>query len=229
MGDVWLAEHTLLKRPAAVKLIRRDPEESPEAARRLEERFRREAEVTAALRSPHTVELYDFGVTEVGEFYYVMEHLQGYDLDGLVEIGGPLPPERVVHLLEGACLSLAEAHEAGLVHRDIKPANIFASVLGVQHDFAKVLDFGVVKILDTDKSKVTGTGLIVGTAAFIAPEVASGRSEPTAQSDIYALGCTAYGLLTGRLVFEAITPVEQMRAHIENSPVAPSTRVRFPF
>ena len=228
MGDVWLAEHRLLKRPAAVKLIRRDPKEDAAAGQRLEARFRREAEVTASLRSPHTVELYDFGVTEVGEFYYVMEHLQGYDLEDLVEIDGPLPPERAIHLLRDSCLSFAEAHEAGLVHRDIKPANLFASVLGVQHDFVKVLDFGVVKILDAKQSQVTGTGLIVGTAAYIAPELATGSSQPTPQSDIYALGCAAYWLLTGRLVFEAITPVEQMRAHIDDAPTAPSALAKAP-
>ena len=124
MGEVWLGKHRLLARPAAVKLIRHDAQ--PGAAReQLVRRFQREAQVTAGLRSPHTVQLYDFGVNDTGSFYYVMELLDGLDLQHIVTRFGPQPAERVIMLLRQACRSLAEAHEHGLVHRDIKPANLF--------------------------------------------------------------------------------------------------------
>ncbi len=144
MGEVWLAKHRLLARPAAVKLIRQ--EVAPGAAReQLVRRFQREAQVTARLRSPHTVQLYDFGVNDTGGFYYVMELLQGLDLQHIVNRFGPQLPERVIMLLRQACRSLAEAHEHGLVHRDIKPANLFVGRLGTEYDYLKVLDFGIVK------------------------------------------------------------------------------------
>ena len=144
MGEVWLAKHRLLARPAAVKLIRQEAQ--PGAAReQLVRRFQREAQVTAGLRSPHTVQLYDFGVNDSGSFYYVMELLQGLDLHHIVNRFGPQPAERVIMLLRQACRSLAEAHEHGLVHRDIKPANLFVARLGSEYDYLKVLDFGIVK------------------------------------------------------------------------------------
>ena len=144
MGEVWLARHQLLARPAAVKLLRKRRSATEEEARALRQRFEREAHATAELQSPHTVQLYDFGVTETGSFYYVMERLRGMDLQRMVERHGPLPPERAIFLLKQACRSLSEAHALGLVHRDIKPANLFVCRLGPEYDFLKVLDFGVV-------------------------------------------------------------------------------------
>ena len=144
MGEVWLGRHRLLARPAAVKLIRHDARPGL-AEEQLVRRFQREAQVTAGLRSPHTVQLYDFGVNDSGSFYYVMELLEGLDLHQIVTRFGPQPAERVTMLLRQACRSLAEAHEHGLVHRDIKPANLFVTRLGSEYDYLKVLDFGIVK------------------------------------------------------------------------------------
>ena len=175
MGEVWRARHRLLIRPAAIKLIRPQVSSDPEVLLR---RFEREARATAALKSPHTVQLYDFGATEDGRLYYVMELLDGLDLDTLVKQYGPLPAERVVHLLRQVCSSLQDAHGNGLVHRDIKPANVVVSRAGTTFDFAKVLDFGLVK-LDTarkseDDVKLSSDGSTSGTPAFMAPEVVLG-------------------------------------------------------
>ena len=147
MGEVYRATHRMLARPAAIKLIRPEMvgEGSGEAAQLAVKRFRREAEAAASLRSPHTVELYDFGVTEDGTMYFVMELLDGMTLDALVSRAGPLPAGRVIHILRQVCESLAEAHASGLIHRDIKPANIHVGRQGLTHDFVKVLDFGLVK------------------------------------------------------------------------------------
>jgi serine/threonine-protein kinase len=147
MGEVWRAEHRMLARPAAIKLIRAEmlSAETGESAELAVKRFRREAEAAANLRSPHTVELFDFGVTEDQTFYFVMELLDGADLETLVKERGPLPPSLAVHILKQACESLAEAHQAGLVHRDIKPANIHLGKAGVRRDWVKILDFGLVK------------------------------------------------------------------------------------
>jgi PAS domain S-box-containing protein len=221
MGEVWLAEHALLKRPAAVKLTQTRSDATPEERIGFERRFRREAEVTSRLRSPHTVELYDFGVTEDGQFYYVMEYLEGFDLNALVNMHGPLPPERAIHLLYQACLSLGEAHDAGLVHRDIKPENLFVCQMGHDMDFVKVLDFGIVKETRAEGTSKTGTGMVIGTPAFIAPEVAGG-APPTPQADIYALGCVLFRLVTGRLVFDESTPMAMFVAHVERMPDTPS-------
>jgi hypothetical protein len=221
MGEVWLAEHALLKRPAAVKLTQLQADMTPEERVNAERRFRREAEVTSQLRSPHTVELYDFGVTEDGRFYYVMEFLEGHDLNGLVSQHGPVPPERAIHLVYQACLSLGEAHDAGLVHRDIKPENLFVCQMGHDVDFVKVLDFGIVKQTGRDGTSNTATGLVIGTPAYIAPEVASG-AQPTPQADIYALGCVLFRLVTGRLVFDEATPMALFVAHVERQPDTPS-------
>ena len=151
MGEVWLGRHRLLARPAAVKIVRDATPGSGEDGHALRQRFAQEADATAALQSPHTVQLFDFGVTDSGNFYYVMERLRGIDLQRMVERHGPLPPERVIFLLKQACLSLAEAHALGLVHRDVKPANLFICRLGSECDFLKVLDFGVVSRKGRDR------------------------------------------------------------------------------
>jgi serine/threonine-protein kinase len=228
MGEVWRATHRMLARPAAIKLIK--PEilgapGGPEAGV-LIERFRREAEAASALQSPHTIRLYDFGETRAGTFYFVMELLDGLDLETLVRRFGPVPPARVVELLRQTCQSLGEAHERGLIHRDVKPANIYLCRLGREYDFMKVLDFGLVKydedqsIMDTIK---TNTEMTTGTPAYMAPEMANG--EPIdRRADIYALGCVAYWLLTGHLVFEADSPLRMLIQHIQATPAPPSAR-----
>jgi hypothetical protein len=227
MGEVWRAQHRLLARPAAIKLIQ--PEvlgctDSRETAI-VKRRFEREAQATAMLSSPHTIDLYDFGQTEDGAFYYVMELLQGIDLKTLVEKYGPVPAGRVGFFLDQICSSLEEAHRSGLVHRDIKPANIYISRYGLEYDFVKVLDFGVVKSSKDfgDQTQLTHTSTATGTPGFMAPEMVLGQ-DIDARADIYALGCVAYWLLTGKLVFEEETYVATMLAHAQKTPVPPSRR-----
>jgi serine/threonine-protein kinase len=228
MGEVWHASHRMLARPAAIKLIK--PEilggSTDNATAAIIRRFHREAEAASALQSPHTIRLYDFGQTRGGTFYFVMELLEGLDLETLVRRHGPLPAERVVHLLRQACHSLGEAHDRSLVHRDVKPANIYSCRLGREYDFVKVLDFGLVKydqdesILDTIKS----AELTTGTPAYMAPEMASGADPVDRRADLYALGCVGYWLLTGQMVFEAETPLKMLIQHIQALPVPPSIR-----
>ena len=205
MGEVYRATHRLIARPAAVKLI--SPEILGQADRntadRAVERFRREATAVAALRSPHTVELYDYGVANNGSMFYVMELLDGVDLQRMVDLSGPLPTARVIHFLRQACNSLGEAHQMGLVHRDIKPSNLFACRLGLSLDVIKVLDFGLVSELRPTVSSVTMADVPVGTPAFMAPEQLGGGGPMDARTDLYGLGSVAFWMLTGRLVFEA--------------------------
>jgi DNA-binding NtrC family response regulator/putative methionine-R-sulfoxide reductase with GAF domain len=224
MGEVWLAEHRFLVRPAAVKLIRHDV--APGAAReQLVRRFEREAKVTAALRSPHTVQLYDFGVNDSGSFYYVMEFLKGLDLHHLATRFGPQPADRVIMLLRQACRSLAEAHERGLVHRDIKPANVFVTRLGTEYDYVKILDFGVVKEqAGHDATMLSNPAVVQGTPAFMAPEIVLGDRQIDGRADVYSLACTAYWALTGHTVFEATTPAQMLLQHAQTQPVPPSER-----
>lgn len=220
MGEVWLGRHDLLARPAAVKIIRPSMLEAQGAG--VEDRFRREAQVTAHLESPHTVQLYDFGVTDTGTFYYVMELLHGLDLHEMVKRFGPLPAERVVALLRQACLSLVEAHENGLVHRDVKPANLFVTRLGSEFDFLKVLDFGMVKGAPSeDATRLTAEGTAQGTPAFMSPELALAEGVD-GRSDLYSLGCAAYWLLTGRFVFDASSPTRMLMHHVQTQPTPPS-------
>jgi tRNA A-37 threonylcarbamoyl transferase component Bud32 len=232
MGEVWRARHRLLIRPAAIKLIR--PQSLGEKdAELLMRRFEREARATAALKSPHTVQLYDFGATEDGRLYYVMELLDGVDLETLVRQYGPQPAERVIRLIRQVCSSLRDAHSNGLVHRDIKPANVVVSRVGTTFDFVKVLDFGLVK-LDTaqrdggDALKLSTDGNTSGTPAYMAPEVVMGAPDTDHRVDLYALGCVAYWLLTGKLVFEGSSAMEVMFHHARTPPPRPSSRVELP-
>jgi serine/threonine-protein kinase len=194
-------------------------------------RFEREARATAGLKSPHTVQLYDFGVTDDGTLYYVMELLDGMDLDTLVQRFGPVPPERAIHLLLQVCASLDDAHRNGLVHRDIKPANIVVSRVSAAWDFVKVLDFGLVKLdsarQSEDQAQLTNDNDVSGTPGFIAPEVVLG-GEADHRVDIYALGCVAYWLLTGKLVFEAPTMIKMIYDHVHTLPAPPSSRSEVP-
>jgi eukaryotic-like serine/threonine-protein kinase len=233
MGEVWKADHRLLARPAAIKLIRASrsgdmPGIVSDDARR---RFEREAQVIARLRSPHTVTLFDFGVADDGAFYYVMELLEGLDADTVVKRFGPMPAERVVWILEQICHSLSEAESCGLVHRDIKPANIFLCRYGEDHDFVKVLDFGIAKAAaDTPASEtaITVMNVIHGTPAFIAPEQALGGVDLDSRADIYSIGCVAFWLLTGELVFTADTPMKLLMAHAHSAPEPPSAKTELP-
>jgi len=228
MGEVWRASHRLLAREAAIKIIRPEVlKVNEDEARRILRRFEREAQATAALASPHTIEIYDFGITEEGIFYYVMELLDGRDLSSMVRKYGPLPSERVVHLLRQACHSLADAHAQGLIHRDIKPANIFACRKGLDHDFVKVLDFGMVRSkrnpMESDVV-LTLEHAVMGTPAFMAPEMIRGEGDFDHRADIYCLGCVAYWLLTGQIVFEAKGAMDLMVEHVKSKPEPPSTR-----
>ena len=218
MGEVWRGQHRLLARAAAVKVIRAGDPDRPEH-KELAQRFEREARVTANLRSPHTVHLYDFGISESGAFYYVMELLEGLDLKIMVEKHGPLEPERAVILLRQACRSLAEAHERGLVHRDIKPANLYVTNLGTEYDFLKVLDFGMVKTEPgEDTAQLTLPDVFLGTPAFLAPELIHRKQTIDARADLYSLGCTAFWVLTGRCVFQAGTAAEILVHHMHSPP-----------
>jgi serine/threonine-protein kinase len=187
-------------------------------------RFELEAQATASLTSAHTVDLYDFGVSNEGTFYSVMELLDGLDLDVLVRRFGPLPPARVVHLLLQVCESLEEAHAHGLIHRDVKPANIYVCRSGTRHDFVKVLDFGLVanvRTAQTSDLRLTLPQHALGTPAFMAPEMALGK-EIDGRSDLYGLGCVAYWLLTARQVFEGSTVLDVISQHVQVAPDPPS-------
>lgn len=232
MGEVWRARHRMLARPAAIKLIRPSLAGNghtgvpTEAVRR----FEREAQVIARLRSPHTVELFDFGSATDGTFYYVMELLDGLDTDSLLRRFGPTPPERAVYLLRQVCHSLSEAHSCGLVHRDIKPANIFLCRYGEEYDFVKVLDFGIVRAVREPVDTIpvhSQDNVVHGTPAFMAPEQALG-TEVDGRADIYATGCVAYWLLTGQFVFTAESAMGLLLRHAQTAPEPPSARTDVP-
>ena len=219
MGEVYLAEHQMLKRPCVVKLIRPDKA----GDRRVLARFQREVRATAKLSHWNTIEIFDYGSTEDGTFYYVMEYLPGMSLAELVERFGPLPPERAVHFLRQICDALSEAHAAGLIHRDIKPGNIFAAQRGGVYDVAKLLDFGLVKPApDQEAIHLTGEGMIAGSPLFMSPEQATGDGAPDARSDIYSLGAVGYYLLTGRPPFEGKRAIKVMIAHAHQDVIPPS-------
>jgi len=224
MGEVWKASHRLLARSAAIKLIR--PDSSGSDGRESIKRFEREVKAAAGLQSPHTVDIYDYGTTEDGTFYYVMELLEGFDLETLVERFGPVPAERAVHILIQACLSLAEAHQGGLIHRDVKPANIYVCRYGLEWDFVKLLDFGLVKNTGAvQERQLTNAGVIAGTPGYMAPEMGLGSPDLDWRADIYALGAVGYWLVTGGPVFDGKRPPMQIiMDHIQKSPPAPSTR-----
>ena len=228
MGEVWRAKHRFLARPAAIKLMRPEMLGGSSVDRQsLSMRFEREAQATASMRSPHTIELYDFGVADDGSFYYVMEFLDGFDLQALIDQFGPIPSGRAIHLLKQVCHSLAEAHAEGLIHRDIKPANVYVCRYGREVDFVKVLDFGLVK----SQNDAFGSDVMLsrnhflgGTPAFMPPEQVLGNRPLDGRSDIYAVGCLAYWLVTGRHVFTGRTPMEIMLQQTQAKPTPPSQR-----
>ena len=217
MGEVYRAEHLLLRRPCAIKLIRPERAGDPKNLRR----FEREVQVTATLTHPNTIQIYDYGRAEDCTFYYVMEYLPGLNLEQLVKQHGPLPPERVVYLLQQVCGALREAHSVGLIHRDIKPSNIIVCERGVLHDVAKLLDFGIVDMPDAGPNEeFTAQGQLLGTPAYMSAEQAAGASDLDARSDLYSLGATAYFMLTGKAPFERTTTNRVIAAHISD-PVTP--------
>ena len=230
MGEVWRARHKMLAREAAIKIVRADliAQSSAHDADLAVRRFEREARVTASLQSPNTVYLYDFGTAQDGRFYYVMELLDGLSLQKLVTAFGPQPASRVVHILRQICRSLDEAHRRALVHRDLKPSNVMICQVALEHDVIKVLDFGLVKPMSRDSRELTLDAASGGTPAYIAPEVAMGDANVDGRADIYAMGCVAYFLLTGQLVFDEPTPTATSVAHVQKTPVPPSSRSELP-
>ena len=218
MGEVYLAEHLMLKRRCAVKVIRADRAND---ARTLA-RFEREVRATAQLTHWNSVEIFDYGRATDGTFYYVMEYLPGMNLEELVRMHGAMHPDRVVHLLTQVCHALREAHGKGLIHRDIKPANIFATQRGGIFDVVKLLDFGLVKPVSlAEDARITQIGMISGTPHYMAPEQAIGES-PDARSDIYSLGVVAWFLVTGRELFTESNLLKVILAHAHEIPPAPS-------
>jgi hypothetical protein len=215
MGTVYRASHAMLRRPTAVKLVSAD-----KAGEETLERFEREVQLTAQLTHPNTVTIFDYGRTDDGTFYYAMELLDGADLQTVVDVGGPMPPGRVVHVLQQAAAALSEAHAEGLIHRDIKPANIILSEVGKVPDVVKIVDFGLVKDTDSKHSDVslTAAGSLAGTPAYMSPESIADPTRVTPRADVYALGCVAYFLLTGNRVFSGKTVMEVCGHHLHSDP-----------
>ena len=222
MGEVFLAQHTLLERPAAVKMLRPDRHGSTTAM----ERFEWEVRAASGLTHPNTISIYDFGRTASGSFYYAMEYLQGMDLQRLVDRHGAVPAARVVFLLDQILGALSEAHRRGILHRDIKPSNIFLTERGGEFDFVKVLDFGLAQeihsapVEPTDSTKRTS---IVGTPLYMAPEVFYGDQPVDSRSDLYALGAVAYFLLSGHPMFESRTTVQILIDQAKTQPKSPKS------
>ncbi|MFY9551954.1 MAG: serine/threonine-protein kinase, partial [Thermoanaerobaculia bacterium] len=218
MGAVYRARHALLRRPTAIKIL------PPERAGQIDlARFEREVQMTSQLTSPHTVSIYDNGRTPDGLFYYAMEYLDGIDLEELVRRDGPMPPGRVVAVLRQVCEALGEAHRVGLIHRDVKPANILLCERGGKPDVAKVVDFGLVKSVSGSEAGVTLENTVPGTPHYMPPEALRTPDQIDARSDLYALGATAYFLLTGAPVFDG-PPTEVFAQHLKDGPVPPSKR-----
>jgi eukaryotic-like serine/threonine-protein kinase len=221
MGAVYKAHHALLRRPTAVKLLPPD-----KAGAHNLSRFEREVQITSQLTHPNTIAIYDYGRTPDGIFYYAMEYLEGLNLQELVEIDGPQRPARVVHILAQVSGALAEAHAVGLVHRDIKPANIILCERGGVPDTAKVVDFGLVKELDSSASVgMSAANIIMGTPLYLSPEAIVRPESVDGRSDLYALGAVAYFLLTGSSVYEGHNVVEVCGQHLHGTPVKPSERL----
>jgi serine/threonine-protein kinase len=222
MGEVYLAEHELLKRPCALKLIRPGSDANPLALAR----FEREVRSAARLAHPNTIEIFDYGHTDDGTFYYVMEFLPGMSLADLVQQFGPLSPGRLIYLMRQTCAGLAEAHALGLIHRDLKPANIYVTNRGGEFDVAKVLDFGLVKLTqEPGAAELTTDQTVSGTPLFMSPEQATGDPTLDARADLYALGAICYYAITGRPPFVGDNPMAVMIAHARD-PVVPPSQIR---
>jgi eukaryotic-like serine/threonine-protein kinase len=223
MGEVYLAEHQLLKRPCALKLINPDLEDKSIALAR----FEREVQSAAQLSHPNTIEIYDYGRADDGTFYYVMEYLPGLSVADLIRRGGPLPASRAVYIARQVCGALAEAHRRGMIHRDLKPANILVAVLGGECDVAKVLDFGLVKLTDPAAAagpQLTAEYSVSGTPAFMSPEQAFAQGDIDGRADLYALGAILYFMVTGKPPFERETAMALMMAQAKE-PVRPPSQL----
>jgi eukaryotic-like serine/threonine-protein kinase len=231
MGAVYLARHAMLRRPTAIKLLPPDRSGAESLAR-----FEREVQLTARLTHPNTIRIFDYGRTPDRIFYYAMEYLDGASLADVIAESGPMPPGRVIHILDQTAGALAEAHRVGLIHRDIKPANIFLTEQGGVPDVAKVLDFGLVKqmgAIDGHESTLPGISLadsITGTPLYMAPESITTPAKVDGRTDLYALGAVGYFLLTGQHVFAGRTLLEVCGHHLLTEPTPPSVRrgVRLP-
>jgi serine/threonine-protein kinase len=224
MGELWLVRHRQLERIAALKEIKGSEVDAEDI-----KRFTREAQVLSTLRCPHTIDVYDFGVGATGYPYYVMEYLEGVNLQTLVDQQGPLAIARVIHVLSQVCLSLEEAHEAHLVHRDVKPANIMLCHYGTTWDFVKLLDFGLVKQeRRLGSASVTRDSVVLGTPAYVAPESLKGSKFVDGRADLYALGAIGFFLLTGRLLFDHKQPVAMAKAHLLEPAPRASRHVSLP-
>ena len=222
MGVVYRANHAMLRRPAAIKLLLAERAGEMEVMR-----FEREVQLTSRLMHPNTVSIFDYGRAADGTFYYVMEFLDGFDLEWLIEEEGPLEPARVIYILSQTSGALVEAHSLGLIHRDIKPANIILTERSDEADIVKVVDFGLVKSINAPRTAltVTNTASIIGTPLYLAPEAIRFPETIDGRADLYALGAVGYYLLTGRHVFEANSVVEMCSKHLLEVPIAPSARL----
>jgi len=221
MGTVYRARHRFLRRPTAVKLL--DVEKMSDLAIG---RFEREVQLTSQLTHPNTIAIYDYGHTDEGLFYYVMELLEGVNLDELISDCGPQPEGRVASILQQVCGSLAEAHAAGMIHRDIKPANIYLTIRGGVYDYVKVLDFGLAKdVSGAAAANVTAAPSLTGTPLYLAPETIENPEIATPRSDVYAIGAVGYFLLTGTTVFRGHSIIDILSAHVKQTPETPSQRL----
>jgi eukaryotic-like serine/threonine-protein kinase len=221
MGVVYKARHATLRRPTAIKLL---PVERAGAQNLT--RFEREVQLTSQLTHPNTVAIYDYGRSADGILYYAMEFLDGLDLDSVVKIGGPLPASRVVHVMMQIALALAEAHDAGMLHRDIKPQNVILCRRGGLNDFAKVVDFGLVKDLQSaSDASMSAVNTIIGTPLYMSPEAIARPGSVDARSDLYALGALGYFLITGTPPFRGDSVVEICSQHLHAALESPERRL----
>ncbi|MBW2525321.1 MAG: protein kinase, partial [Deltaproteobacteria bacterium] len=221
MGSVYRAQHAMMQRPTAIKVLARE-----QATNQQIERFEREVQLTTRLTHPNTITIFDFGRTDQGEFYYVMELLAGATLDEIVAVSHDQPPERVVHVMSQVAAALVEAHDLGLIHRDIKPSNVFLSSLGGKPDVVKLCDFGLVKQLSQkDSAELTGDRTITGTPLYMPPEAITAPKSVDERSDLYSLGALGYYLLTGEHVFDGATTVEVCGHHLHSKPTPPADRL----
>jgi branched-subunit amino acid transport protein len=218
MGVVYRASHAMLRRPTAIKLLAEGGDASLA-------RFEQEVQLLAGLNHPNIVTVHDYGRTADGSFYYAMELLDGMDLEKLVAVDGPQPPERVIHIVRQVARGLVEAHDVGLVHRDIKPANVFVCRRWGEPDAVKVLDFGLAKNNAEPHTSVTAHDVVLGTPLYISPEALKGATPVDVRSDIYSLGAVAYYMLTAEPVFTGRSVFEVCGQHLHSTPVAPSERL----
>lgn len=223
MGAVYRGRHDLLRRDVAIKVLE-VADVNPQSL----SRFEREVQLTARLRHHNTIDIYDYGRTEDGTFFYVMEYVNGITLQELVDEFGRQPPARVIHLLRQICGSLSEAHQMGMIHRDVKPANILLTARAGLVDMIKVLDFGLVKTVDRETAELTVSDGITGTPMYMSPESVRDASKADVRSDLYSVGAVGYTLLTGCPLFEGDSSVDVCLMQLNDDPIRPSERIGQP-